>query len=118
MATTTLRILHVSDTHCALDNVAAVARIAAQGQHDCVVLTGDLALYDHVRAGSNVKEAESDAHAVLLALEAGHELPVYFLPGNHDAPTLMSLPRPETRVGKRSGPASCGVDGRLADVHS
>ncbi len=77
-----LRILHVSDTHCALDKVAAIARIAAQGQHDCVVLTGDLALYDHVTGNVSVIEAEADAHSVLQSLEAGHELPVYFLPGN------------------------------------
>lgn len=132
-----LRILHVSDPHCAWPHLAAIARIAAQGQHDCVVLTGDLAMYDHVKGTVSVKEAEADAHSVLQALEAGHDLPVYFLPGNRtlvlaqlycnafssngtdvdDAPTLMSLPTSTTRVGKRAGALSAYARSRVALTH-
>jgi len=97
-----LRILHVSDTHCSYDNVAAIARLAQRKDHDCIICTGDLGNYVNVRDDISEMQAESDAHQVLLKLENDHDLPVYFLPGNHDPITLMALPKAKTRVGSRA----------------
>lgn len=96
-----VRILHVSDVHCDVARMRAVAAQAAQGRHDCIIVTGDLARYDHERHRGREMEAEADAHQVLLAVEEGHALPVYFLPGNHDAPALLAVPPVDAR-GRRA----------------
>lgn len=79
-----LRILHVSDVHVNLNAVARLAELAASGHYDVVIVTGDLANYNH-STDPNAVGAESDAHNVLCGIEQGHLLPVYWLPGNHDS---------------------------------
>lgn len=106
-----VRILLVSDTHCALDKVGGVAsRIPSLGI-TCVVCAGDLSNYVHGREDILTSmQAQHDANEVLNALERGHDVPVYFLPGNHDAPSLLVLE--EQGEGKRSK-----VGTRAINVH-
>lgn len=99
---------------------------------DAVICTGDLGNYVHGKedVGVTVMQAEADAHMALKTLEEGHELPVYFLPGNHDPGTLMTLgDKPKTKVGNRAinmhgqtgvllapGLAMCGLGGSVPGV--
>jgi Icc-related predicted phosphoesterase len=128
-----IRVLHVSDSHCCWSLLERVATLASSGAYDCIIHTGDLGNYNHTNSNSNdtsisIMEAEADAHKVLLTLEKGHELPVYFIAGNHDPSSLMTA-TPRTKVGSRSrnvhgeacvalapGLSVCGLGGAVPGV--
>ena len=94
-----LRLLVVSDTHNAWDNLDKAARLAPL--FDALLVTGDLGLYNHETRAVTEMEAEHDLDAALRRLEQGHERPVFFLPGNHDAPVSMNEPK-KRRFGARA----------------
>ncbi len=95
-----MRLLCVSDTHNAWDNVDKAALLA--GSCDAVIVTGDLALYDdEKKLPAGEMEAEHDMDAVLRRLEHGHDRPVFFIPGNHDAPSSLREPG-KRRLGSRA----------------
>ncbi len=90
-------VLHITDTHLfarrdgrllgmnTYDSLAAVLADAAQSAPDAVLATGDLAQDGAAAAYAHLTEALATFAA---ACEAPP--PVYWLPGNHDAPSVMS----------------------------
>ncbi len=93
------RLLCVSDTHNAWSNLDKAARLAASC--DAVLLTGDVGVYNHETKAVSELEAEHDLDAALRRLEQGHDRPVFFIPGNHDAPVSMREPK-KRRFGARA----------------
>ncbi len=83
-----LRLLLVSDTHLAWKFIDEAAKLAKS--HDVIICSGDLGVYNDETKKVSDLEAQSDMDRVLRRLEHGHDKPVYFLPGNHDAPSSFS----------------------------
>ncbi len=98
------RLLHITDTHLHASPAgrmrgvrtdetmrAVLARAMGNGDRpDAILLTGDL-VQDETRGG----------YERLHELLSGHDMPVYCLPGNHDAPATMCevLAEPPFQVG-------------------
>lgn len=109
----TVRLLLVTDVHNAVSQCVKVAAFA-QG-HTAVLVTGDLSNYNHGRSDSiSESEAEQQLQAVLRALETGHETPLFFIPGNHDAPSLFQPDAPRV-AGTRSVALHATAPVQLAD---
>lgn len=90
---TSYRLLCISDTHLAFDKLSRVGNLVLQHECDAVLLTGDLGNYHHERPHIITEmQAEYDMDQVLKLVEQGHEKPVFFLPGNHDAPSTLQVP--------------------------
>jgi Icc-related predicted phosphoesterase len=93
------RLLCVSDTHNAWSNLDQAAQLARSC--DAVLVTGDVGVYNDETKAVTEMEAEHDLDAALRRLEQGHDKPVYFLPGNHDAPVSLHEPK-KRRFGARA----------------
>ena len=92
-----LRLMLVSDVHCSIENVRIVAKEAASSSCDAIIVTGDLAKYNAEKDGENTLSSEADVDEVLRTLETSN-LPVYWLPGNHDPPACFD-PNESIRMG-------------------
>ena len=93
-----LTILLLSDTHCAFDYLEHMARVAKKDLPDLIIISGDLATYHHEAQGTEM-ESEFDFDKVLRTVEKDHEVPVFYLPGNHDPPSSYE---PSKKFGGRS----------------
>jgi 3',5'-cyclic AMP phosphodiesterase CpdA len=90
----TFRIAQISDTHLSdekpffVDNFVRIGEALRADRPDLVLNSGDIALDG---AASDAKRGESDL-AAARALHDGLELPVRFLPGNHDIGDCQDAP--------------------------
>lgn len=95
--TRVLRLLCVSDTHLNWKHIDQAALLAPA--HDVVLCSGDLGVYNHETKVVSDLVAQADMDEVLRRLEHGHDRPVFYVPGNHDAPSSFD---PLLKMGARA----------------